>query len=49
MPSTVIENHEPSDEGWSVVLGRFVRPPGEQEDSSAESQSQPEQPDEDDS
>jgi hypothetical protein len=26
---TEIENYEPDDEGWSVVIGRFMQPPPE--------------------
>jgi hypothetical protein len=28
---TEIENYEPSDEGWAIVAGRFVRPKPEGE------------------
>jgi hypothetical protein len=27
MPSTEIENYEPSDEGWGIVVGRLAQPP----------------------
>jgi hypothetical protein len=33
--STEIENYEPSDEGWGIVLGPFVRPPVEDESEDA--------------
>jgi hypothetical protein len=36
---TEIENYEPSDKGWGVVIGRFMRKPEpkpEHEDDSAE-------------
>jgi hypothetical protein len=29
--SREIENYEPSDEGWEIVTGRFVRPKPEDE------------------
>jgi hypothetical protein len=28
---TEIENYEPSDHGWGVVLGRFMQPPAKPE------------------
>jgi hypothetical protein len=30
--STEIENYEPDDEGWGVVIGPFMRPMPEQAD-----------------
>jgi hypothetical protein len=30
--STEIENYEPSDEGWGIVIGPFMRPTPEQAD-----------------
>ena len=36
MSLTEIENYEPSDEGWGVVIGRLAQPPPVEVDDSRE-------------
>jgi hypothetical protein len=42
VPSIEIENYEPPEEAWGIVLGPFIRP-------EPESESESEQPEEDES
>jgi hypothetical protein len=37
--STIIENYEPEDYGWGVVIGPFMRPPAKEDDDLNDSQS----------
>ena len=41
MPSTEIENYEPSDDGWGTVIGRFMpRPESKAEEQPADGEEQ---------